>query len=422
MMCGTAASLDEMVVCRFLQGLAGAALQPLSQAVLMETFAPEEQTMAMGVWGLGVVVAPIMGPTVGGYITENWNWRWNFYINVPIGIVAAFMVSTFVTDPPYLRNLKGKEPADYLGLTCLVISLSLGELVMDRGERADWFASSWVVYCSLIALITFGLLIIHELRVADPVIRLRILRSFNFSLPTAMVILMSFVSYGMQILNPIFLQELLGYTAWKAGLAMAPRGLGVMPAMFFTGWLGKRGVRLRPFVGLGFLLVALANWRLAHLDITMSIYDFVWPTLIQGIGFGLIFPFLSSTALGSIKREDMSHATSLFSMTRNIGASLGTSVLTTMLVRSMQMRQSYLVQHVSVFDAWRMSNAPLQVPGALPFNFMHQIVSGQRQGLTILYRQVQAQSMILSLNTLFELLCAVMIVASTSCLLLPSRK
>lgn len=422
MMCGTAVSLNEMVVCRFVQGLAGAALQPLSQAILMETFAPEEQTMAMGVWGLGVVVAPIMGPTIGGYITDNWNWRWNFYINVPIGILAAFMVSTFVNDPPYLRNVKGKERADYLGLTCLVISLSLGEVVMDRGERADWFSSSWVIYCSIIAAAAFVLLIIHELRVADPVIRIRILRSLTFTLPTALVIVLSFVSYGMQILNPIFLQELLGYTAWKAGLAMCPRGLGIMPAMFFTGWLGKHGYRLRPFVGFGFLLVALANWRLSNLDLTMSIYDFVWPTLIQGIGFGLIFPFLSSTALGSIKPENMGHAASLFSMTRNIGASLGTSVLTTMLVRRTQMWQSYLMQHVSVFDAWRMTNAPQHVPGSLPFNFMHQIISGQKQGLTILYHQVQAQSMIISLNGLFEFLCGVMIIASTSCLFLPSRK
>jgi len=140
-MCGAAQSLNQMVAFRFLQGIAGAALQPLSQAILMETFPPEEQTLAMAVWGLGMMVAPLLGPTVGGYITLNWNWRWNFYINVPIGIAAAFMVSTFVHDPSYLRRLKGAGRPDWLGIVCLVLSLGLGEIVMDRGERADWFAT-----------------------------------------------------------------------------------------------------------------------------------------------------------------------------------------------------------------------------------------------------------------------------------------
>src|SRR6202790_1467249 len=161
-MCGAAQTLDQMVAFRFLQGIAGAALQPLSQAILMETFPPNEQTLAMAVWGIGLMVAPIMGPTVGGYITDNWNWRWNFYINVPIGIAAAFMVSTFVHDPPYLKKLKGQGSADWIGIVCLVLSLGLGEIVMDRGDRADWFATPWVWYCTIIAVSTFFVLIYHE--------------------------------------------------------------------------------------------------------------------------------------------------------------------------------------------------------------------------------------------------------------------
>src|SRR5215470_16839316 len=150
-LCGAAQTLDQMVAFRFLQGIAGAALQPLSQAILMETFPPEEQTLAMAVWGMGMMVAPLLGPTVGGYITLNWNWRWNFYINVPTGVLAAFMVSTFVHDPSYLRRLKGAGRADWLGIVCLVVALGMGEIVMDRGERADWFATPWVWYFSLIA-------------------------------------------------------------------------------------------------------------------------------------------------------------------------------------------------------------------------------------------------------------------------------
>ena len=172
-MCGAAQTLNQMVAFRFLQGIAGAALQPLSQAILMETFPPNEQTLAMAVWGLGLMVAPIMGPTVGGYITDNWNWRWNFYINVPIGIAAGFMVSTFVHDPSYLRKLKGKGAADWIGIVCLVLALGLGEIVMDRGERADWFATPWVWYFSIIAGSAFLILLVHEWRTPDPIVQVR---------------------------------------------------------------------------------------------------------------------------------------------------------------------------------------------------------------------------------------------------------
>src|SRR5271170_6761542 len=187
-MCGAARTLDQMVAFRFLQGIAGAALQPLSQAILMETFPPNEQALAMAMWGVGLMVAPIMGPTVGGWITDNWNWRWNFYINIPIGIAAGFMVSTFVHDPPYLRKLKGKGRADWLGIVCLVLALGLGEIVMDRGDRADWFSSSWVWYFSIIAVSTFFVLIYHEWWTPEPIIQLRILKNRNFSLPTGMLI------------------------------------------------------------------------------------------------------------------------------------------------------------------------------------------------------------------------------------------
>ena len=166
-MCGAAQTLNQMVAFRFLQGIAGAALQPLSQAILMETFPPNEQALAMAMWGVGLMVAPIMGPTVGGWITDNWNWRWNFYINVPIGVAAGLMVYTFVHDPPYLRKLKGKGGADYLGIVCLVLSLGLGEIVMDRGDRADWFQSAWVCYFSAIALSAFIVLIVHEWRTPE---------------------------------------------------------------------------------------------------------------------------------------------------------------------------------------------------------------------------------------------------------------
>ncbi len=422
-MCGAAQSLNQMVAFRFLQGIAGAALQPLSQAILMETFPPNEQTLAMAVWGIGLMVAPIMGPTVGGYITDNWNWRWNFYINVPIGIAAAFMVSTFVHDPPYLKKLKGQGSADWIGIVCLVLSLGLGEIVMDRGDRADWFASSWVWYFSIIAGSAFILLIWHEWHTPEPIVQVRILKNRNFSVPTLLLILMTFTAYGMQILNPAFLQDLLGYTAARAGMAMAPRGIGLMAAMFFLGGIAKRGIDTRPLVALGFVLIGVASWQLGSLDLNMSEWNFMAPTIIQGVGMGLIFPNLSAAALSSIPREQMGYGTSLFSMSRNIGGSIGTSVLTTMLVRREQVQQSYLVQHLSVFDAWRMSNAPARMPGAgTHFDYLSSMVNGQKRGFAMIYSSVQTQAMMISLNNIYRMLGYLMILGVVLCFLLPRTR
>ncbi len=418
-MCGAARSLDQMVAFRFLQGIAGAALQPLSQAILMETFPPNEQTLAMAVWGLGLMVAPIMGPTVGGYITSNWNWRWNFYINIPIGVAAAFMVSTFVHDPPYLRKLKGKGGADWLGIVCLVVSLGLGEIVMDRGDRADWFAAPWVWYSSLIAGGAFLLLIFHEWNTPDPIVQVRILANRRFSIPTALLIMLTFSAYGMTILNPIFLQELLGYTAWKAGLAMAPRGIGVMAAMFLLGGIAKKGYDTRPLVAFGYFLIGYSAWTLGGLDLSMAMSNFIWPTTVQGIGMGLVFPNLSAAALGSIPREQMGYAASLYSMTRNVGGSIGTSVLTTMMVRREQIQQSRLTEHVSVFDAWHLGQRAPAMPGGAHFNYMNEMITGQKQGLAMLYGGVQSQSMMLALNHIYRSLSVVMVVAIIMCFFLP---
>jgi DHA2 family multidrug resistance protein len=418
-MCGAAQSLNQMVAFRFMQGIAGAALQPLSQAILMETFPPNEQTLAMAVWGLGLMVAPIMGPTVGGYITDNWNWRWNFYINVPIGIAAGFMVSTFVHDPAYLRKLKGQGRADWLGIACLVLALGLGEIVMDRGDRADWFATPWVWYFSIIAGGAFLLLLWHEWRTPDPIVQVRIFKNRNFAIPTLLLVVLTFTSYGMQILNPVFLQDLLGYNAWKAGLAMAPRGLGVMSAMFLLGGIARRGYDTRPMVAFGFVLIGVATWQLGSLDLSMAISNFIWPTAIQGVGMGLVFPNLSAAALSSIPREQMGYAASLYSMTRNIGGSVGTSVLTTIMVRKEQIQQSHLVEHVTIFDAWRMSQSPPRMPGGMHFNYMNQLVTGQKQGLAMLYGSVLNQATMISLNDIYRMLSYVMIIAILLTALLP---
>src|SRR5215469_5834744 len=401
-MCGVAQSLNQIVLFRLAQGAAGAAMMPLSQAILMETFPPREQAMAMAVWGIGMMVAPIMGPTIGGWITDAWSWRWNFYINVPIGTMAAFMVTRFVDDPAYMRE-KRKGRIDFLGIACLFITLGLGEIVLDRGERADWFHSPWVVYCTATALISLVVLVYHELQTEDPVIDLSILENMNFTLPVTLVIFLTFTLYGTAILNPVFLQETLGYTASKAGLVMAPRGFGTMFAMIVLGSIARRGGDIRPLVGIGFILVAFAMWEMAGLNLNSDVRRIVWPTVIQGLGTGLIFPGLSAAALSSMEKFKMGRAASLYSVTRNLGAAIGTSYLTTLLIHRQQVNQSYLVEHVTVFTL-----PHLQMPGGM--NLGQEYAMGHKHGMMMLYGLVQRQAMMLSFNDIYRILCVLMIV------------
>jgi MFS transporter, DHA2 family, multidrug resistance protein len=415
-LCGVAQSLDQIVLFRLAQGAAGAAMMPLSQAILMETFPPREQALAMAVWGVGMMVAPIMGPTIGGWITDAWSWRWNFYINVPIGTLAAFMVARFVHDPPYMQNRRTGR-VDYLGIACLFVSLGLGEIVLDRGERSDWFSSPWVVYSTLAAVCALVVLVWHELHTDEPVVDLSILSDRHFTLPVTLVIFLTFTLYGTAILNPVFLQELLGYTASKAGVVMAPRGVGTMLAMVLLGSMARRGFDIRPLVGIGFVLVAFAMYAMAGLNLQSDTYRIVWPTVVQGLGTGLIFPGLSAAALSSMEKFKMQRAASLYAVTRNLGAAIGTSYLTTLLIHRQQIRQSYLVEHVSVFTL-----PHLRMPGTYGYSMGQQLALGHREGMAAMYGMVQRQAMMLSFNDIYRMLCVMMLLLVPTFLFLQRDK
>ena len=317
------------------------------------------------------------------------------------------MVSRFVEDPSYLRQLRKDAPIDWLGISCLVVGLGLGEIILDRGERADWFASPWVVYCTMAAVAALILLVFQELRTADPVVDLRMLGDRNFTLPVSLVILLTFTLYGTGILNPVFLQELLGYTAMKAGVVMAPRGFGTMFAMLLLGTLSRRGFDTRFLVGIGFGLVAISMWAMAGLNLDADTFRIVWPTILQGVGTGLVFPGLSAAALSSMPRQKMGYAASLYAVTRNLGAAIGISYLTTLLIRQQQVRQSYLVEHVSVFSLMKVPAMGSNAQTGLA----EQLAAGQQQGMLMLYHAVQRQAMMLSFNDIYRLLCLMMLVA-----------
>ena len=261
--CGAATTLGLLILARVAQGAAGGALQPLSQAILMESFPPAKRGMAMAVFGMGVVVAPIIGPVLGGWITDNYSWRWIFFINVPLGALAVLMSQAFVEDPPYLRdareNLGGK--IDYIGFGALAIWLGTLQIILDRGQEDDWFNATWVCWASLVSLVSLVFLIVWELRVEHPLVDIRVFRNRNFAMGTLLMTVVGIVLYSTTALLPLFLQGLMGYPALNSGMAMSPRGMGAICSLLVVGALVSR-IDARLLIGLGFLILAYAVRRI----------------------------------------------------------------------------------------------------------------------------------------------------------------
>ncbi len=348
-LCGAAKTLRAMIVFRFLQGAAGAAMVPTSQAILMEVFPPAEHALAMAVWGIGLMVAPVLGPTLGGWITEHLNWRWNFYINLPAGALAFLMVREFIEDPPYLS--KGRAASgriDYVGILCLTLGLGLLQVVLDRGQRSGWFAALWVKAFTASSLAFLLFLIVHELRVEDPVVDLRVFCNRSFSLAVSLVTIAVFVVFGVNLMNPLFLQLLLGYGPARAGYVVAVRGLGVMMSMMLVGQLSRMGYRTTRLVGLGFAIMAGANWQMARWELHTSLRALMGPIFLSGVGAGMVFPNLSAVALSAVPRERIGFAASLFNMMRNLGSAFGISAATNLLMSRKAAEYRTLLAHARV--------------------------------------------------------------------------
>ncbi|HEY6043984.1 MAG TPA: DHA2 family efflux MFS transporter permease subunit, partial [Nitrosospira sp.] len=252
-LCGAAASLGMLIIARVLQGAGGGALQPIAQSVLLESFPPEKRGSAMAIYGMGIVVAPIIGPTLGGWITDNYSWRWIFYINVPVGILATLMARTFIEDPPYIKNQRPGR-IDYVGFGMMAVALGMLQLVLDKGQEEDWFSSSLITWAAAVSIITFIAFIIWEMRSQEPIVNLRILGNRNFAVGTALMTVLGVVLYGTIALLPLFLQTLMGYPALQSGLAVSPRGIGSVASMIIVGRLvGKVNGRYLLLFGFGVL-------------------------------------------------------------------------------------------------------------------------------------------------------------------------
>ncbi len=411
MLCGAAWDLRTMVVFRVMQGLAGAAMLPSSQAILMETFTPAEQPTAMAVWGVGLMVAPVVGPTLGGWITDTYSWRWCFYINLPFGILAALMCLRYLREPPVGRP---RTRPDWPGMTLLVVGIGAAQIVLDRGERADWFDAGWVWVLTITSIVAVATFVVWELRTPEPVVHLRLLRDRGFAIGCTLIACLAFILFGSIALWPLYLQTLMGYTAAQSGWASAPRGVATGTAMFIVGRLVQR-IDPRMLIGTGVVLLVIGQWEMAHFNLQLGWWQIVGPSIIQGAGLGFIFTLLSTTALARIPRPELGNAASIYNVMRNMGASFGIATLGTLLVRREQFHQAVLASWSSPFYG-PFSGALAAIPGAFAARGM---VVGMRESAAVLYGQLRAQATMLAFADTFLVAGGVALVILLGVVFLP---
>jgi MFS transporter, DHA2 family, multidrug resistance protein len=397
--CGFAPNLATLIVFRIIQGATGGGLQPLSQAILLEVFPPEQRGKAMAFWALGIVVAPMLGPVLGGWLTDNYSWRWVFYINIPIGLIAIVMTQLFVFDPEYIK--RRSEKVDYLGMLLLVVGIGSLQIMMDKGQQDDWFSSHFIVTLLVLTIVGIGGLIFRELTTEHPIIDLTVFTNRTYAAGTFLMTVLGFVLYGSTVLLPLLMQTLLGYPAFEAGIATMPRGLASFLVMPLVGVLISK-IEPRLMLGYGVAMTTLSLWMFAHLSLNAGYWDFFWPMLIQGSAMGFVFIPLSTLTNGDIPREKMGNATSIFNLMRNIGASIGIAMTGTMLARHNQIHTNNLGAHVTSFSEQtrqlydQMVNAMIAA-GSDP-------VTASRQAYGALFGIVQRQAAMISFTDVFMFL------------------
>jgi DHA2 family multidrug resistance protein len=339
--CGAAPSLAFILIARVVQGAGGGALQPLSQSILLESFPPAKRGAAMAVFAFGVVVAPVLGPTLGGYLTDTYSWRYAFSINIPIGILALYMINRFIHDPPYIKNAK-VSAFDNIGFGTLIVWVGCLQIVLDKGQEVDWFASIWLRWAVLAMVIAFVWFIYRSWVCKYALVDLKVLKDRNFLIGSILIFLFGVGIYSTVTVLPLFYQELLGYTAFTAGLVVAPRGLGAICGMPVIGYLSNK-VDPRYLLTFGFLTFGLTTLYFGSITLAVSPTTLFLPILITGFGLSFVFVPISTAAYGTLKNEQIGNASGVFNLMRNIGGSIGISIATTMLTRRSDVHQNEIL-------------------------------------------------------------------------------
>jgi DHA2 family multidrug resistance protein len=383
---------------RVFQGLGGGPIIPMAQAIMWEIFPLRQRGTAMAVWGVGIMMAPILGPTVGGWIADNWSWRWIFYINLPIGALGFLMVSAFLFDSPFVSKPRRVDAA---GLVLMVLGFGFLQLGLDLGEKEDWFDSRLIITLFVMATCTLVGFVARELMTTDPVLDLTVFRDRNFAVGTTCIALVGLAFNSSMLLLALYTQKVMGYDAWTSGMVLAPGGVGNLLSLVVAGRLVAR-LDMRWMLAVGCLLNAWAAYSMSTLTLGMDYWTLAWPRFVQGLGVGFVFLPLNALALATVPREKMGNATAALNVVRNIGGSVGVALVSTLLARRSQEHHATLVSHVNVWDPETVGRL-----SAWADRFMTQGAdthTAQRRALAALSNEVNRQAQVLAFADDFWLL------------------
>jgi DHA2 family multidrug resistance protein len=347
-LCGAAPTLTTLIIARILQGIGGGAMVPIAQAVLLESFPPQKRGVAMAAFAQGVVVAPILGPTLGGWITDNFSWRWIFYVNLPFGVLAAFMAQWLVEDPPYIKRNK-HATIDFIGFGLLCVWLATMQVALDKGQEADWLGAVWIRWMLVISTLALIGFIVREFTSEHPLVDMRVFANRNFAVGVLLMTILAGILYGTTAELPLFMQTLMGYPALQSGLTQSPRGVAAFITTFMVGRIvGK--IPNRYLLCFGFCLLAYSAWMLSSINLQVSAASVIFPSVLNGIAISFIFVPLTTTTMGYLAQNQIGNASGLYNLMRNLGGSVGIAFVTTMLARGAQKHQALMVGHMTSTD------------------------------------------------------------------------
>jgi len=418
LLCGLAPNLPMLIFFRVMQGITGGGLQPISQSVMLEEFPANERGKAMSIWGLGIIAAPVLGPTLGGWITDNYSWRWVFFINLPIGILSLILIYLFVTDPPYMK--RGTMRFDTWGMGMLALGMGALQIMLDKGQEEDWFSSRFIRTLAVTAAVMLTAFIIRELRTPQPLVNLSLLKNRTFATGILITTILGFVLYGSMVSLPLFMQELLGWNAETAGLWTAPRGLATAFCMPVVGYLLGKHWDARWMIIFGCIIGSMAFFGYAGMDLSSGTWDIFMHQVNQGIGQTFLFVPLTLLVMNPIPKEETPYATSLYSVMRNIGSSMGISFVTTMVARRSQFHQNRLngngaLSSLQLQQAQHHATAIFLAHGSDP-------ATSTGQSLGYLYGALQKQSLLLSYIDVFHVMGCLFLLTAPLVLLMRKPK
>jgi MFS transporter, DHA2 family, multidrug resistance protein len=405
-LCGFAPTLPSLILFRVLQGAAGGSLQPTTRAIMLEAFPREERGHAMALWGVGIVIAPIVAPMLGGWLTTDYSWRWIFFINLPISLIGLFLVWRYVFDPPYIRRPSTR--IDYWGMGLLAIGIAALQVVFDKGQEDDWFGSHFIVWMTVIAVIGLVSFTIWELHARNAVVHFKLFRYRTFVTGTSLSLVLFFALYGSIVLLPLFMQELLNFPAVTAGVWNSPRGIATMAMMPIAGFLIGRRWDMRALLAGGLVVSAIGAYMFSFLNLNVGPWSFFWPQIVMGAGLSFMFVPLATITVDPIPQEEMGYATSLIALARNLGAGIGISVFTAFVARREQFHQARLAASMATKHG-----LPLRTLSGLQAYLERQggnSVSAAHQAVGVLYQQLLQHAAALSYLDGFRVMAVLLLI------------